>query len=88
MKRVPSKTKLRKERITKETADGINANNCTTVFNTVTGAADEDYGKFYGTTEGSYAGSYTLGQWLFSKFVGFFDYIAGILTRDLKYTYM
>lgn len=75
-------------RITKETADGINANNCTTVFNTVTGAADEDYGKFYGTTEGSYAGSYTLGQWLFSKFVGFFDYIAGILTYVFKMQFL
>ena len=71
-------------RITKETAESINENDCTTMFNSVTGAAKDDYGKYYGTTKGSYAGSYTLGQWLFSQFAGFFDYVAGILTYVFK----
>lgn len=66
-------------RISKSTAESINSANCTTMFNKITGAAD-DYGQYYGTTSGSYAGSYTFGQWLFDKFAGFFDYLAGILT--------
>lgn len=70
-------------RITDETARGIKFDNCTTVFNSVTGATD-DYGLYYGTTSGSYAGSYTFGQWLFDKFAGFFDYLAGILTYVFK----
>ncbi|MBO5005333.1 MAG: hypothetical protein J6D03_08915 [Clostridia bacterium] len=70
-------------RITEETAKNINFNNCTEIFNSVTGVAD-DYGLYYGTTSGSYAGSYTFGQWLFDKFAGFFDYLAGILTYVFK----
>lgn len=70
-------------RISKSTAESINSANCTTMFNKITGAAD-DYGQYYGTTSGSYAGSYTFGQWLFDKFAGFFDYLAGILTYVFK----
>lgn len=66
-------------RISKSTAEGINPTNCTTMFNKITGAAD-DYDVYYGTTTGHYGGSYTLGEWLFDKFVGFFDYLAGIIT--------
>ena len=75
-------------RITAEAAAKLDSNNVTTIFNSVTGAskglAKDDIGKYYGTTEGHYAGSYTLGEWLFSKFVGFFDYVAGILTYVFK----
>ncbi len=74
-------------RISKSTAENINANDCTTMFGAVTGAAD-DYGKYYGTTTASYAGSYTLGQWLFDKFVGFFDYLAGILTYVFRMQFL
>lgn len=74
-------------RISKSTAENINANDCTTMFGAVTGAAD-DYGQYYGTTTASYAGSYTLGQWLFDKFVGFFDYLAGILTYVFRMQFL
>lgn len=70
-------------RIKESTAAAVDSSNCTTIFGTVTGAAD-DYGLYYGTTSGSYAGSYTFGQWLFSKFAGFFDYLAGIMTYVFK----
>lgn len=66
-------------RLTENVAQSINPNNVTTMFNDITGAAD-DYDLYYGTTQGHYAGSYTLGEWLFNKFVGFFDYLAGIIT--------
>lgn len=74
-------------RITESAASSINESNCTTMFNEVTGAAD-DYGQYYGTTTASYAGSYTLGQWLFDKFVGFFDYLAGILTYVFRMQFL
>lgn len=64
-------------RISQSAAAAINENNCTTMLGRITGAYDNIY---YGTTEGSYAGSYTFGQWLFNKFAGFFDYLAGIIT--------
>lgn len=70
-------------RIKDSTAAAVDSSNCTKVFGTVTGAED-DYGLYYGTTTGSYAGSYTFGQWLFDKFAGFFDYLAGILTYVFK----
>lgn len=66
-------------RITNEAAGSLNENNVTTMFNEVTGAAD-DYGLYYGTTQGRYTGSYNLGDWLFDKIAGFFDYLVGILT--------
>ncbi len=70
-------------RIKDSTAAAVDSSNCTKVFGTVTGAED-DYGLYYGTTTGSYAGSYTFGQWLFDKFAGFFDYLAGIITYVFK----
>lgn len=66
-------------RIKEEVAREINFDNCTDVFNSVTGAA-VDYNIYYGTTTGHYAGSYNIGDWLFNKFIGFFDYVVGILT--------
>lgn len=74
-------------RIKESTAAAIDSSNCTTIFGTVTGAAD-DYGQYYGTTAGSYAGSYSFGQWLFNKFVGFFDYLAGILTYVFRMQFL
>lgn len=73
-------------RITEETAQSLNPNNVTTMFGSTTGAADEF--EYYGTTEGSYAGSYTFGQWLFSKFVGFFDYLLGIITYIFRMQFL
>lgn len=70
-------------RITNEAAGSLNENNVTTMFNEVTGAAD-DYGLYYGTTQGRYTGSYNLGDWLFDKIAGFFDYLVGILTYIIR----
>lgn len=70
-------------RITNEAAGALNENNVTTMFNEVTGAAD-DYGLYYGTTQGRYTGSYNIGDWLFDKIAGFFDYLVGILTYVIR----
>lgn len=70
-------------RITEETANSINSDNCNKLFNGVTGATD-DYGLYYGTTQGRYTGTYSAGDWLFDKIAGFFDYLVGILTYILR----
>lgn len=70
-------------RITEDTANSININDCNKFFNSVTGAND-DYGLYYGTTEGRYTGSYNIGDWLFDKIAGFFDYLIGILTYIIR----
>lgn len=74
-------------RIKESTAASVDSSNCTRIFGSVTGAAD-DYGLYYGTTTGSYAGSYTFGQWLFNKFAGFFDYLAGIITYVFRMQFL
>lgn len=70
-------------RITEETANSINSDNCNKLFNGVTGATD-DYGLYYGTTQGRYTGTYSAGDWLFDKIAGFFDYLVGVLTYILR----
>lgn len=72
-------------RISKDTAEAIDENDITTIFNG-TSSMDEkdDYGLYYGTTEGKYTGSYTFGQWLFNAFVNFMDYLVGIIMYIIR----
>lgn len=74
-------------RITEEAASALNKNNVTTMFGTITGAAD-DFDSYYGTSEGHYGGSYTAGDWLFDKIIGFFDYILGIITYSIRMQFL
>ena len=68
-------------RITQEEADSIQEGNITEVFD---GEYEDEYGKYYGTTEGRYVGSYNVISWLFSQFVGFMDYLFGIIAYILR----
>lgn len=70
-------------RIKDSTVATIDENNCNKIFGSAIEERDE-YGKFYGTTKGHYGGTYTIGEWLFDKFVGFFDYLVGIITYIFK----
>lgn len=76
-------------RLTEAAASTINPNNCTTIFGIVTGAGElDDYGMYWGTTTGRYTGSYTLGDWLFSKIAQFLDYLIGIMTYVVKIPFL
>lgn len=68
-------------RITQQTANSIQEGNITEVFD---GEYEDEYGRYYGTTEGRYVGSYNIVSWLFSKFVGFMDYLFGIIAYILR----
>ena len=71
-------------RITESAAHELVASNVTTLF--MQNDDDDKYNKYYGTTEGRYVGSYSfnLGDWLFNGFVGFLDYLIGILFYIVK----
>ena len=45
---------------------------------------EDEYGRYYGTTEGRYVGSYSFLSWLFNAFVGFMDYLFGIICYILR----
>lgn len=69
-------------RITEETANSLKATNVTTLL--VEDRDDEEYSKYYGTTEGRYVGSYNILSWLFNQFLGFMDYLFGIIAYILR----
>ena len=72
-------------RISESTANGINVEDINKIFSGSTGLSEkDDYGLYYGTTEGRYTGSYTFGQWLFSAFVNFMDYLIGIMMYIIR----
>lgn len=75
-------------RIKEGAANSLVASEVTTLFNQEDD--DDQYGKYYGTTEGRYVGSYgfNLGDWLFKGFVGFFDYLFGIIFYIIKIPFL
>lgn len=68
-------------RITEDTAKNLKAGQVTSIFNE---QEDGDYNKYYGTTQGRYAGSYNVLSWLFNKFLGFLDYLFGIIAYVIR----
>lgn len=68
-------------RITKVKAEAIQEGNITEIFD---GDYLDEYGRYYGTTEGRYVGSYNVVSWLFNQFVGFMDYLFGIIAYILR----
>ena len=69
-------------RISEEEAKSIKKGNITEIFDM---EYEDEYGKYYGTTEGRYVGSYNILSWLFRQFIGFFDYLFGIIAYSSKY---
>lgn len=71
-------------RIKEEVANQLEAGNVTTLLEKDREEDDEEYSKYYGTTEGRYVGSYNIISWLFSQFLGFMDYLFGIIAYILR----
>ena len=59
----------------------IKKRNVTEIFD---GDYLDDYGKYYGTTEGQYVGSYNFLSWLFDQLLGFLDYLFGIISYIIR----
>ena len=69
-------------RFTEEAATGLKTTDITSLFDE---EDDDGYGKYYGTTQGSYVGSTNHGlKWLFSKMLGFVDYLFGIMALLIR----
>lgn len=68
-------------RISESTAESIEEGNITEIFD---GEYMDEYGRYYGTIEGRYVGSYNFLSWLFNQFLGFFDYLFGILAYIIR----
>jgi len=69
-------------RMTKEAAASLKTTDITTLFDE---QDDEEYGKYYGTTKGSYIGTKVVEHnWLFSKVLGFFEYLFGIMALIIR----
>lgn len=71
-------------RIKEEVANQLEAGNVTTLLEKDREEDDEEYSNYYGTTEGRYVGSYNIISWLFSQFLGFMDYLFGIIAYILR----
>lgn len=71
-------------RIKETSAHELVASEVTTLFNQ--NDDDTQYNTYYGTTEGRYVGSYSFNllDWLFKGFIGFFDYLFGIIFYIIK----
>lgn len=70
-------------RIKKDAANKLSAGDVTTLLEKDR-EEDDEYSKYYGTTEGRYVGSYNVLSWLFNQFLGFMDYLFGIIAYILR----
>ena len=68
-------------RITEAAANGLDASEVTSLLEEDHIAEDNQYSKYYGTTKGEYVGSYSFNllAWIFNSFLGFMEYLFGII---------
>lgn len=68
-------------RIKESSANKLKTGNVTSLLEEDHIQEDKEYGKYYGTTQGAYVGSYTfnLFAWIFNAFLGFMEYLMGII---------